>query len=162
MTAFLRATVLPSLLLVSGALAQLQVQTPPTPTCLPGTQPVLGIAIPGLFDGAYGLQAREALAGGLQAAGFQVYPDFDDRVADKASILLDGRVETWHNSAGDETSRVGDVRLVVTDMSTGKRALTLTQKPAFIMFKAPKLGDFVASVVGELRGRYCQQEETAP
>lgn len=139
------------------ASAQLRVTEPPALTCAPNAVPVVGIALPNIFEGGWGGEAVDALDQALSASGFRVESLFGFGLLDRASIAVEGRVEPWRNAAGDTASdRVGVVRLRVIDLSTDKSALNLDQDRATFVWDAPKLDTFMTQVAEALRARYCQ------
>lgn len=148
-------TSLTLLALAATAHAQLKVEQP-SAQCAPGTTPVLGIAVQSVFDGAHGLDFSNELEAALKLKGFRVYPEYEFQLVEKATVLLDGKVDAWTSSNGTETSRVGDARINLIDVDSERVLLSFSQEAAWVVLKAPSLPAFVSMVAGEVTSRYCQ------
>lgn len=143
------------LLFPVSAQAQLKVESPPT-SCAAGTVPVLGIAVKSVFEGEHGFDFSGELEQALQLQGYRVFPEYEYKLVEKATVLLEGRVDAWTSMDGTQTHRIGDARINVVDVDSERILLSFSQERARIVFQAPKLPDFVNMVVKEMTSRYCQ------
>lgn len=144
------------------ATAQLQVSAPLTVPCAEGGSltPVLGIGISSYFEGDNGSSYASAVSKALQDAGFKVYPSYEYKLIDKASVTLTGTVTNWTSRSGEESSRrVGKVNLLVTDLATDTPILRLEQAPAALAWQAPTREAFVQGVAQSIQARFCQLRE---
>ncbi|QFP78559.1 hypothetical protein [Deinococcus sp. AJ005] len=141
------------------ATAQLQVSAPITAPCTEGGTliPVLGIGISTYFEGDNGTPYASAVKKALQDVGFKVYPSYEYKLIDKASVTLSGSVTNWTSRSGEESSkRVGKVNLLVTDLATDMPILKLEQASATVAWQAPTREVFVQGVAQSIQARFCQ------